>query len=69
MGGPSMKKGSQLCLRLGDPWAWSLGPSSPKPGGGTAWAALSQQPVTQEETALGPQTVKCQLQASGTRLV
>lgn len=49
-------------------WVWSLGPSSPKPGGGTGWAVPSQQPVTQEETASGPQTVKCQLQISGTRL-
>lgn len=50
-------------------WAYSLGSSSTKPGGGMGWAPPSQQPVTQEETALGPQTVKCQLQASGTRLV
>lgn len=48
-------------------WAWRLGPSSPKPGWGMGQAPPPQQPVTQEETALGPQTVKCQLQASGTR--
>lgn len=59
----SMKKGSQLCPRLADPrpllsQAWL----------GDGWLASSQQSVTQEEAALGPQTVKCQLQASGTRL-
>lgn len=70
MGGPSMKKGSQLCLRLGDPLGLEPWPllSQAWWGHGLGWATPSQQPVTQEETAVGPQTVKCQLQTSGTRL-
>lgn len=41
----------------------SLEPFSPKPGGAWARPVPSRQPVvTQEEAALGPQTVKCQLQ-------
>lgn len=48
----SMKKGSQLCPRLADPR-----PLLSQACLGDGWLASSQQSVTQEEAALGPQTV------------
>lgn len=68
VGGPSMKKGSQLCPRLDDPLGLEPRPSSPRPGGGTLQACPFPAASYSTGSCPGPQTVKCQLWASGTRL-
>ncbi|KAI4541744.1 hypothetical protein MG293_008886 [Ovis ammon polii] len=49
LAGPSVKKGSQMCPCLADPR-----PLLVQAWWGPGWPASSQQPVTQEEAALGP---------------
>lgn len=49
LAGPSMKKGSQMCPCLADPRPLLI-----QTWWGPGWSASSQQPVTQEEAALGP---------------
>lgn len=58
-----MKKGSQQCPALP-----TLGPSSPKAGWGTAGPNLHSSQLPKRKLPWAPQTVKCQLRASGTRL-